>query len=82
MTTVYRKPNHTDQYLNFDSNHPLIVKLGVARTLYSRARKLCSSQADRRIEESQIYRALEYNGYSVWIRYRAMKLADRPLRER
>ena len=39
---VYRKPTHTDQYLNFMSPHPIDHKIRVVRTLLERSQNLVS----------------------------------------
>ena len=38
--TVYRKPMHTDQYLQWDSHHHLVAKYSATITLSHRARTL------------------------------------------
>ncbi|XP_048259337.1 uncharacterized protein LOC124120314 [Haliotis rufescens] len=43
QTSVYRKPTHTDQYIHFNSNHPLRTKTGIISTLTKRAINLSSA---------------------------------------
>ena len=42
-STVYRKPTHTDRYLDYNSNHPITAKLSVVYTLIHRAKQVCST---------------------------------------
>ena len=62
-TSVYRKATHTDKYLDFSSHHPLMHKMAVVRTLFSRANTLSSSTAHVRKECQQIHDALKHNHY-------------------
>ncbi len=64
--SVYRKPTHTDQYLNFKSHHPLHQKLGVVRTLIDRVETLVSDDAEKKKEEQHIEKALGACGYPRW----------------
>ncbi|XP_054861960.1 uncharacterized protein LOC129347772 [Amphiprion ocellaris] len=63
---VYRKPTHTDQYLLFDSHHPLEHKLGVIRTLKHRAQNIPSEADGKRREHKHIHSALQTCGYPNW----------------
>ena len=49
-TSVYRKSTHTDNYLAFDSHHPICHKKSVVKTLFRRADFL-PSLLDSRAEE-------------------------------
>ena len=63
---VYRKPTHTDQYLQFDSHHPLQHKLGVIRTLNHRAESVPTKKEGREKEQKHIKNALKTCGYPKW----------------
>lgn len=41
-TMVYRKPTHTDRYLNFRSNHHPKTKIGIIKCLAHRAKLICN----------------------------------------
>ena len=62
--TVYRKPTHTDQYLQFSSNQPLSHKLGVVRTLHHRCQTLCSSEELKLQELDHLRKVLSISGYT------------------
>ena len=41
--SLYRKPTHTDQYLQWDSHHHLSAKFSVIQTLSHRVSTVCSN---------------------------------------
>ena len=43
-TKVYRKPTHTDLYLQWDSHHAIAAKYSMINTLHHRAKAVCSQQ--------------------------------------
>ena len=59
--TVYRKPTHTDQYLNLHSNHHLQHKRAVVNTLLLRAKTLVSEEDDRVHEIQHVKQAFFFN---------------------
>ncbi|XP_046545191.1 uncharacterized protein LOC124255340 [Haliotis rubra] len=62
QTTVYRKPTHTNQYVNYQSNHPPQVKAGIISTLTRRAKNICS--INRQEEINHLKEAfIDHNDY-------------------
>ena len=65
-STVYRKPTHTNLYLQWDSHHTLPSKYSVIGTLLHRAQTICSNPQLLKQEEDHLYRALTKCKYPAW----------------
>ena len=65
-TRVYRKPTHTDLYLQWDSHHTIAAKYSVVSTLHHRAKAVCSTQQLLEEEEHHLQKVLKENKYTNW----------------
>ena len=65
-TTVYRKPTHTDLYLQWNSHHTVSAKYSVVGTLHHRAEIICSSPQLLQQEEQYLQKALQRCKYPAW----------------
>ena len=63
-TCVYRKGTHTDQILNFASNHPKQHKASCIKTLFARIYTHCSTPESRLAERQYLSKVFKSNGYS------------------
>ena len=70
-TSVYRKPTHTDLYLQWNSHHHLSAKYSVINTLRHRAKTVCSNHHLLEEEEKHLNRAFSNCRYPVWALNRA-----------
>ena len=57
-TIVYRKPTHTDLYLQWDSHHTIPSKYSVIGTLHHRAQTICSNPQLLQQQEDHLHKAL------------------------
>ena len=64
---VYRKPTHTDRYLDFHSSHPVLAKRAVVRALMDRAENVCSDPDILAREIEHLSKVLHYNNYPQWM---------------
>ena len=64
-TSIYRKPTHTNQYLQWDSHHSIANKFSVINSLIHRANNICSNQEQKK-ELTHIEKALTTCKYPSW----------------
>ena len=64
---VYRKPTHTDRYLDFNSSHPVSAKRAVVRALMDTAENVCSDPEILAKEIDHLSKVLHYNNYPQWM---------------
>ena len=64
--SVYRKPTHTDQYLQWDSHHHLSAMFSVILTLSHRASTVCSNPELLQKEKDHLRNALTKCKYPKW----------------
>ena len=79
--TVYRKPTHTDQYLQWDSHHHLSAKFSVIHTLSHRASTVCSKPEWLQQEKGHLRKALTKCKYPKWALDKVEKRLNRSTRQ-
>ena len=75
---VYRKPTHTDRYLDFSSHHEIKHKVSAASTLLFRAANLPSTCEGKARETSHVTEALTANGYPSTVISNILKKKSAP----
>jgi hypothetical protein len=60
---VYRKPTHTDRYLDYNSHHDKRHKVSTARTLLHKAATLPNTDEGKQQERKHVINTLMSNGY-------------------
>ena len=79
--TVYRKPTHTDQYLQWDSHHNLSAKFSVINTLSHRAQTVYSNPELLKWEKEHLRKALTKCKYPKWALDKVEKRLNKPSSE-
>ena len=79
--TVYRKPTHTDQYLQWDSHHHLSAKVSVIHTLSHRVTTVCSKPELLQQEKDHLRKALTKCKYPKWALDKVEKRLNRSTRQ-
>ena len=64
-STAYRKPTHTDRYLDYNSNHTISAKLSVFHTVIHRAKQVCSTPEFLAKHMDHFHEVLQDNHYQA-----------------
>ena len=75
--TVYRKPTHMDQYLEWDSHHHLSAKFSVIDTLPHRAQTVCNNPELLHKEMDHLRKVLTQCKYPKWVLNKVEKSLNR-----
>ena len=78
---VYRKPTHTDQYLQWDSHPHLSAKFRVIHTISHRVCTVCSKSELLQQEKDHLRKALTKCKYPKWALDKVEKRLNRSTRE-
>ena len=78
MTKIYKKPTHTNRYLNFNSAHSMSQKQGLVKCLLKRDQsQLNFKRTNKTLETSKIMEALKKKDYPKWFLKRTVKSLKR-----
>ena len=75
-TMIYKKPTHTDRYLQFDLHHPKHHKFAVAKTLHNRIDTHVMNSDDKATLHKQMQHTLMFNGFLR--RFSCLALNEKP----
>ena len=79
--TLYRKPTHMDQYLQWDSHHHLSAKSSAINTLIHRAKTVCNKPELLQKEMEHLRKALTHCMYPKWALDRVERRLTKPTNE-
>ena len=77
-TTIYKKPSHTNRYLQFDSHHPKHHKFAVAIILYYRIDTHATNSDNKATLHKKMQHTLTLNGFPL--RFSCLALKENPRR--
>ena len=76
--TMYRKPTHMDQHLEWDSHHHLSATFSVIHTLFHRVQTVCSNPELLNKEKAYLRNALTQCKYPKWALDKVKRRLNKP----